>query len=411
MITLDEALARVIAHAQLLRSSTVPLPEALDRVLAEYVVSDVDSPPHDKAMVDGFAVIAADLAGGEATLRIVDEVTAGSLPRCAVERGTTSRIMTGAPLPEGADAVVMVEYSNSASEGAVTLVDADVAPGRHITRRGAVMQRGAVVLSPGTQLRHAQIGLLAEVGKCDVAVIPPPRVAVLATGNELVPYDQFPGAGKLRNSNGPMLCSAVRRAGGVPLDLGIAADDRAVLVGRVREGLETDVLLLSGGVSAGVLDLVPGVLQEMGVREIFHKVALKPGKPLWFGVHEGAVDTGADSSGKPPTLVFGLPGNPVSSLVTFELIVRPAMSVLTGHGPQGLARVTAVLASDFAQRGERDAFYPAKVIENDGERLAEPIAWQGSADLRNLAGADGLIFFPAGDRTHAAGSEVTVLLF
>jgi molybdenum cofactor synthesis domain-containing protein len=211
-----------------------------------------------------------------------------------------------------------------------------------------------MVLQSGKVLRAIEIGLLAEVGHETVHIIPTPRVAVLATGNELVPAGSVPGPGQIRNSNGPLLEGLVSQAGGMSIPLGIARDEPADLQGHIELGLERDILLLSGGVSAGVLDLVPQVLAELGVEQIFHKVNLKPGKPLWFGVKRHP------EQGR-QTLVFGLPGNPVSGLVCFELFVRPAIEKLSGREPRGLPRVTAILTQEHKQRGDRPTYWPAQL--------------------------------------------------
>jgi molybdopterin molybdotransferase len=246
-----------------------------------------------------------------------------------------------------------------------------------------------------------EIGLLAEIGRSEVLVFRRPRVAVLPTGDELVSPADVPAAGQIRNSNGAMLLAAVRRAGGVPNDLGIGRDDRESLRRLIGEGLQCDVLLISGGISAGVLDLVPGVLADMGVRQVFHKVNIKPGKPIWFGVLE------TDGA---PKLVFGLPGNPVSSLVCFELFVRPALRAMAGHLFRPHETVAARLAADFQQRGERVAYHPARLKQEVGSMSVEPLSWQGSGDLRTLARANALIRFDAGDRLFKTNEPVEVVL-
>ncbi|HZN34184.1 MAG TPA: molybdopterin molybdotransferase MoeA, partial [Pirellulaceae bacterium] len=235
-----------------------------------------------------------------------------------------------------------------------------------------------------------------------VLAVPRPNVAVLATGNELVEPGEMPGPGQIRNSNGPLLAALVRQTGATPIDLGIARDDAADLRSKVSAGLAHDVLVLSGGVSAGVLDLVPQVLAELGVRQVFHKVNLKPGKPLWFGVHPRSAGVS--------TLVFGLPGNPVSTLVSFELFVRPAIGVLSGRGPIGLTKMRGRLSREHRQRGERPAYWPsASHIAATGCEVT-PLAWKGSGDLRTLSEANALACFPAGDRVFAAGETIEILL-
>lgn len=401
MLSVDEALKIVLAHATPLPPVRVALGDALGCVLAEEVASDVDSPPHDKAMVDGYAVVAADLASGRATLRLLEVITAGEVPRLIVEPGTTTRIMTGAPIPAGADAVVMVERSSIAPDGRIALDEARTVAGQNFFRRGRSLVRGQVVLRPGARLRSIEVGALAEVGRGEVQVVRRPSVAVLATGNELVAPSAMPDPGQIRNSNGPMLVAAVREAGATPVDLGIARDDVDDLARLIEAGLAHDVLLLSGGVSAGVLDLVPAVLKSLAVDEVFHKVNLKPGKPLWFG-HKVA--------GTLPTLVFGLPGNPVGSLVCFELFVRPVIAKLSGRCDIAALRVSATLTKPVAQRGDRPTYFPAAYCETNAYRRVEPLPWQGSADLATLVQANSLLVLPPGDKTYAEGEPVEVHL-
>jgi molybdopterin molybdotransferase len=404
MLSVEEALRQVLARAKAAGAVECPTRDALGLVLAEDIESDVDSPPYDKSLVDGYAVIAADLSDGQAELEILEEVTAGTLPTRRVARGRATRVMTGAPLPDGAEAVVMIEQSQPVAPGSrperVHLTAGRVVVGQNIMRRAASMARGDMVLRSGCELRPVEIGVLAEVGRVRVRVVRRPMLAVLATGNELVPPEQTPAPGHIRNSNGPMLLAAAQAAGATTVDLQIARDDAQQLRSLIARGLEHDVLVISGGVSAGVLDMVPGVLAELGVQQVFHKVHLKPGKPLWFGVlARGAVDT----------LVFGLPGNPVSSLVCFELFVRPAIGRLAGRGDTSLVEVAAELAVDYLQRGDRPTYFPARLANVDGRHRAEPLRWQGSGDLRSLVQANALAYFPPGERAYRAGETVRVL--
>ena len=409
MLTVDEALQSVLDHCRPLPARPVPLKEALGLLLAEEVASDIDSPPHDKSIVDGYALVAADLAGGSAELSVLEEVVAGANPTHTVRPGFATRIMTGAPIPPGADAVVMVERTElkAAAKGPdpdlVRIVDAPVTSGQNILRQGVSMRRGDVVLKAGTALRAVEIGLLAEVGRDPAAVIPRPRVAILSTGNELVAAAERPAAGQIRNSNGPMLTACVEAAGATAVSLGICRDNAAELRQAIERGLEVDVLVLSGGVSAGVLDLVPGALAELGVRQVFHKVRLKPGKPLWFGV----LPSGSPGEA-PDKLVFGLPGNPVSSLVGFELFVRPALQRLSGRDAVERAPISARLAAGFVHRGDRPTYHPAVCVQDSETTLATPLRWRGSADLRALASANALIHFPAGEQTYQPGDEVVI---
>ncbi len=397
MLSVSEALALVLQHARPLAPTSAALgPEALGLILAEDVASDLDMPPYDKAMMDGYAICAADLAAGHAVLGIIEEVTAGKVPQLPLGPGQATRIMTGAPIPAGADAVIPVERTKALAADQVQLDDAPPTPGHNILYRGREMRCGDRVLSAGAVLRPAEFGLLATVGRTAALVHPRPRVALLSTGDEVVEPAQTPGPGQIRNSNTPMLVAQTARAGAVPLALGIARDRLDSLRPLISEGLKADVLVLSGGVSAGKFDLVPGVLQELGVVPHFHKVEMKPGKPVFFGTHAGG-------------LVFGLPGNPVSSLVCFELFVRPALRRLQGHADPGPRMVPLPLAEDFAYRTDRPTYYPAKLeLHADGWRV-RPVPWFGSADLRALCGTDALLLFPVGDHKHRAGQTFPVL--
>jgi molybdopterin molybdotransferase len=402
MLSVAEAQALVLQQARPLPPEAVPLSAAaVGAVLAEDMASDLDMPPYDKALMDGYALRAGDLAQGRATLHVIEEVTAGQTPRLTVGPGQATRIMTGAPIPAGADAVVMVERTKLRDDGRVQVEDAAVRPGMNVLPRAREMRRGDVVLRAGVVLRPQEFGLLAMVGRSSVLVHPRPDVAVLPTGDEIVDVSQVPGPGQIRNSNGPMLLAQVARAGGVPRFLGIARDRQDSLRPLIQQGLESPVLILSGGVSAGKLDLVPGVLEEVGVKAHFHKVSMKPGKPVFFG-------TFSRPSGM-TSLVFGLPGNPVSSLVCFELFVRPALRRLAGHGDAGPRMIHAELVEDFAYQSDRPTYYPVRL--EDGERgwQIRPCPWFGSADLRALTQANVFAVFPAGNHQHSAGQRFPVL--
>jgi molybdopterin molybdotransferase len=396
MLTVDAAQAAVLSHVHALPPVTAPLRNGLGLVLAEDVVSDLDMPPFDKAMMDGYAVRLADLVGGRGTLTVIEEITAGNTPSCAMGQGLAARIMTGAPIPKGAEAVVQVERTCMAQDGRVHIDDPAVKAGQHVMRRGQEMRAGDTVVPRGALLRPQEIGVLATVGRGNVQVVPRPTVAVLATGDELVEADCQPGPGQIRNGNGPTLVAQIQRAGGEPSYLGIAGDHLNSLRPLVAEGLQRDVLVLSGGVSAGKLDLVPGVLQELGAVAHFHKVELKPGKPVLFGTRE-------------KTLIFGLPGNPVSTFVGFELFVRPAIRVLRGLKDAGTRLPTATLADDFAYRSDRPTYHPAWLEPGEGGWRAKVVPWFGSPDLRGLTVCNCFVLFPAGDLMHRAGQMFPVL--
>jgi len=402
LLTVAAALQLIESRATALAPQAVPLSEAVGLLLAEDVASDIDSPPHDKAMMDGYAVRSED---DDPLRRVVEEVFAGDVPTANVGPGEATRIMTGAPLPTGADAVTPVEQTERVGDDQVRLLAPQIQAGKHVMPRGQAMRAGDVVLGRGTMIRPAEVALLAEVG-CDPApVTPRPRVAILPTGNELAPASQQPGPGQIRNSNGPMLAAAVAEAGATPCDAGVAMDDAASLRQAILAARDAQVLLLSGGVSAGDRDLAPGILAELGVEKVLHKVAVKPGKPVWFGVWPPEQSMGA------ATYVFGLPGNPVSSFVCFELFVRPLLGQLAGRGFEGLAQRPAVLGADLDHRGGRETYLPAHCEPGpDGGLSVQPVRWRGSADLAGLARANCLLKLPAEPISLAAGDSGRVLL-
>ena len=390
MLEVDAALRTVLEHARPLAARAAA--PTLGRALGEGLTADLDSPPFAKALMDGYAIRSADLRDGHGTFAVLEEIAAGAVSTLAVTAGRATRIFTGAKLPDGADAVVKQELAVVAADGRVTLNDPSATPGRNVMGRGREMRAGEVVLPKGTVLTPAALGVCATVGRATALQVPSPTVAIVTTGDELVEAGVTPTGAQIRNSNGPMLAGLVGRAGGVPRGLGTARDDEAALTAVVRDGLTADVLLLVGGVSVGTFDLVPQVLASLGVTAHFHKVRMKPGKPLFFG-----------SLGD--TLVFGLPGNPVSAFVCFELFVRPALRVLAGLPPAWCPPLSGELAEPFAASNDRPTFHPVRLA---GTRVT-PLPWFGSADLRGLLAADALWQLPAGDVRYAAGDAVTVV--
>ena len=409
MIDLAAALAWVEDVALPLRPRRVPLGAAVGLPLAAAIEADGDSPPWDRAMMDGFAVRAADIsAAGAAELDVVIDLAAGDVTTLAVPPGGCARIMTGAPIPGGADTVVPVECAVEGTAAAhagsrVRFRDGKFRPGQHVARRGVAFRQGDVVLPAGTRLTPAAVGLAVEAGATHVLAVPPPRVAILSTGSELVAPEAEPAHGQTRNSNGPMIRAAVLAAGGEPVPLGSVADRAEALRAAVAQGLAADVLVLSGGVSAGDLDLVPQVCTACGVDEVFHKVRLKPGKPVWFGRRR---------HGAGQTLVFGLPGNPASSLVCFELFVRPALAILAGRPAQRwhLPRGVAVLTAPARAAADRPVYAPCRLRHTATGIEAEPLPWSGSSDLVGLAVAEGLLVLPAGAGTLPAGATVEIVV-
>jgi len=412
MIELTEAI-------ELVERTAVPLPprrprpsDALGLALAAPVVADVDSPPWDRAMMDGFAVRSAEVAAASGTveLDVVVDLAAGDVTALVIPPGGCGRIMTGAPIPSGADAVVPIESAIDGTAGAhaggrVRLREPRFRPGQHVGRRGAAFRAGSVVLPVGARLTPAAVGLAAEAGATHVLAAARPRVSIVSTGSELVPPDAVPAHGQTRNSNGPMLAAAVAALAAEAIPLGIAADRPEAIRAAVAQGLAADILVFSGGVSAGDLDLVPAIFADCGVERVFHKVRLKPGKPVWFG----AVSRGA---GQPRTLVFGLPGNPASSLVCFELFVRPALAILAGRPRHEwhLPREHGVLTAAARSAPDRPVYLPCRLARRPGAIGVEPLPWTGSSDLVGLAAADGLLVLPAGGAGEV-GTPVEVRAF
>lgn len=400
LLEVSDALKNVLQFAAPLEPIERDLPSALNEILATAVISDVDSPPYDKSMMDGYAVRATDVPASGTTLPISQRIMAGMSPEGELSAGSAAQIMTGAPIPPGSDAVIMIERAAAAGEQ-VTLIEVPRS-GQNILRRAASIAVGQTVLNPGDPLSPARIGLCAEVGAARVMVHRRPQVAILSTGDELVDFTQRPGPSQIRNSNSLLLTAAVQEAKCEAVPLGIARDEPAVLHAAIARGLESDVLILSGGVSTGLLDLVPATLAELGVISVFHKIRMKPGKPLWFGY--------LPREGKSPRLVFGLPGNPVSSAVCFELFVKPALRRMRGEAvPLEHQFLPARLANDVKHRSDRPTYLPAVWEQPQDCLTVRILPWSGSADLNGFARHECLVLFPAGEQIFRVGEMVQIL--
>ncbi len=407
-ISVDEALEYILRHVAPLDGHLLSIVDAMDRVLAETIVSSVDVPPFSNSAMDGYAVRATDTAHADSespvVLRVIAEIPAGAVPDCPVELGTAVRIMTGAPVPPGSDAVVPFESTSEGRTRAVVptgqvAVYAPVRSGDNVREAGEDIRKGQRVLSAGHVLRPPDIGMLAAMGYPQVRVVRRPRVAVLATGDELVTVDEPITPGKIRNSNEYTSIALVKRYGGVPVPLGIARDTAEDLTHKIREGLAQNVhlLLTSAGVSVGDFDVVKSVLADQGEMH-FWQVAMKPGKPLAFG-----------SVGGVPLL--GLPGNPVAAMVAFEVFARPAILKLGGHASWEKPSVRAVLDEDVHNSGRRHYMRAQVRRESDGYHVTtrgSGVRVQGSGILSSLVWADGLAVVPEEVTFLKAGSKIRV---
>ena len=426
MLSYQQARETVISSIRAIprapETETVPLRDSLHRILAQDIKSDREYPPFDRSIRDGYAIRAAVSHPG-AQLKCIGELKAGEAPTISVAPGTCIQIMTGAPLPDGADAVIMVEHTSC--DGDTVQLDRAIKPGQHVVLRGAEQAAGQTVLAAGTRLGFAELAAAAQVGAANPVVTRQPRIAILSTGDEVVDFSATPGPFQIRNSNSVSLAAQVSLAGGEPIILANAKDSVDDLRAKIAAGLEFDVLILSGGVSMGKYDLVEPVLKEFGAEMIFDAVAIRPGKPVVFALCKG----------KP---VFGLPGNPVSTMVTFELFVRPSVDILSGAEPRPLPFIEAVLTSRLSEKPGLTHFLPA-VLEcgspaaafaastmptpdqrEPGSRApnpppapesprVSPVPWQGSGDVVAMAHANCLLVVPPDRETIEAGERVHVL--
>jgi molybdopterin molybdotransferase len=374
----------------------VKLEQSLGRVLAEEVRANRDQPPYDISAMDGYALRSADLGAIPATLEIIEDIKAGDMPSKTLAPGQCARIMTGAPMPQGADAVIRVEDTEALPDNNVQINQA-VKPGNDIRRLGENMRNGEVVLTPGTAITPGVIGVLATVKRAQVQVYRRPRVAILSTGNELEGLDEPVDPNKIPNSNSYALMAQVQALGIEPVLLGIARDDPDELARYLRRGLEYDVLLVSGGTSVGVHDYVRPTIEALGAQMLFWRVAMKPGHPVAFGkVGE--------------KIIFGLPGNPVSSMVCFEEFVVPALRRMMGHARTHRRTLSARMTHNVKHQPGRTEFIRVLLAKEQGGYTATSTGAQGSGMLLSMARADGLAVVPADSAGLAAGSTVAVQL-
>lgn len=421
ILSFEEARHLVEEYAAKLRPQGKELVDLLDSaglVLAEPISADRDFPPFPRAARDGYALRAADLAKLPAGLAVVGEIKAGAPPEAMPEihAGEAAIIMTGAPAPTGADAVVMVEYTSRAGDRVE--ITKSVSTGDNIVPAGSEAKRGERLLVPGVRLDHSSIAVAASVGRTHLLVHRKPQVAVLATGDEVVDADVLPGPNQIRNSNSYSLAAQIREAGGEAVVLPIARDEPERLRELIADGLESDLLLLAGGVSAGKYDFVEQVLSEFQAEFFFTGAQIQPGRPVVFGrVPRGASEAASfhesDAAGNSPRenfrYFFGLPGNPISTMVTFELFVRPVLEALCGMTPRKLVFLHAKVKSEIRTKTGLKRFLPAEISGEFEHAEVELVRWQGSGDIAATARANCYVVIPPDRDRIAAGEWVPVL--
>src|ERR1700686_4993958 len=398
MLTFEQARHEVIT--QISKLNRVPptlnlgVWEAAGYVLAQNLIADRNYPPFNRATRDGYAVRASESTSG-ATLRCIGEIKAGDALTQPLQKGSCIQIMTGAPVPSEADAVVMIDYTTRDKE--LIHFQQPSTKGQNIVPAGSEGTKDQLLLQPGTHLGYAELGLAAQIRATPLPCARKPRVAILSTGDEIVSIDASPGPFQIRNSNSVSLAAQVREAGGDPAILGNASDRIETLGDKIQQGLQEDVLVLSGGVSMGKYDLVEDVLKSLGATFYFDAVAIRPGKPAVFAM----------CNEKP---VFGLPGNPISTMVTFELFVVPAIDLLSGAPARPLPFLKATLAEAMKEKRGMTHFLPARVQFDSGEARVKPLPWQGSGDTVTMAKANCLLVVGSDIQTLAAGENVNVLM-
>jgi molybdopterin molybdotransferase len=399
MITAEEALNRILSHIQPLGFEKLSLLEALGRVIAEDIYALRDIPPLDNSGMDGYAVRSEDIRDASLNhsvrLEVVEDLPAGFISQRIIGRQQAIRIMTGAPIPGGADSIVPVEETQK--EGRFVSIFCAPPPGNYIRRAGEDAKKGDRVVSAGDLICPAEVGMLASVGRSFVAVYQRPLVAILCTGEELVDIDEELKEARIVSSNSYTLAAQVKDCGAIPIQLGIAKDRKEDIGGKLRHGLRADVIISSAGVSVGDYDLVKDVLRDLGTEIVFWKVAIKPGKPFAFGV-----------MGEKP--VFGLPGNPVSSMVTFEQFVRPSLLKMMGHRRLLRPIVEAILSEDICKESGKRHFIRAFVSYENDRYFVTTTGAQGSGILKSMVKANGLIVLPEDRETVRAGEKVKVQL-
>ena len=382
MITVDEALQKILETAIPLDTHKIPINEALNHVVSQDIKADRPIPPFDRAAMDGYAVQSSDFKEPTVKLQVRGTIQTGVASDLVLKSGEAIQIMTGAPCPEGADAIVKVENAKLDGDW-VELTETRMIPWKHIARQGEDAEVGKVLIEAGTSLTTAGIAVCASVGAAEVEVFKRPKVKIISTGTEIIPPDQRPQQHQIRDCNSAAL-RTLSRAMDLSVDfLGIGIDDTEVLSRMIKDGLEADILLLSGGVSMGNYDHVPRLLEANGVKKVFHKVKIKPGKPIWFGTSESN------------TYVFGLPGNPVSVQTAFRIFVFPLINRISGENRPESFFLFLPLLEDVKSKTPRENFIPARMINQQGQTFLQYVPTQGSGDFSNFQKSHGLIRCPA----------------
>jgi molybdopterin molybdotransferase len=395
MLSVDEALNAILTDVSPRATAAYAPIDAMGLVIAASPTADVDMPPFDKAAVDGYAVKAVDAVAGRSFV-VAEKVTAGEMPGAEVTPGHAIEIMTGAPVPASADTLIMLESTRRVGDRIEVLRDTE--PGKNICRRGEDARAGDPVLPAGVVLGPQHCALLAGQGCTRLQCHRRPVVAILATGDEIAPPTEQPAPGRIRNANNDALAALARTAHCEVDDLGIAADRPDALAVKMRAGLAADVLLCSGGVSAGTLDLVPDTAKACGVWEVFHHVALQPGRPVFFGRAEHAA-------------CFGLPGNPVAAFVCFKVLVEPLLRAMLGYPQPVSETVTAIFDGTFKRSDRRQRYVGVELIQRDGQRIARKVPTNGPADVGALARSHGLAVLPPETGPYRGGETVDVMPF
>jgi molybdopterin molybdotransferase len=399
MISLEAALSQILAAMHPLGMEKVNLLDALGRVIGEDIAASRSIPPKNNAAMDGYALRSADIRGASpekpVVLDVIEDIPAGAIPQKRVGQGQAARIMTGAPVPDGADAVMRME--DTEKDGQRVRIFVEAPEGHDIRLAGEDVRQGEKVISRGDIIRPAEIGMLAALGRSFISVYQKPLVAILATGDELVDVDENPSPWQIISSNSYALAAQVLGCGAIPLQIGIAKDTREDLVAKFKSAMRADIIISSGGVSVGDYDLVKEIMKEVGNNMQFWQVAMRPGKPLAFGSLEGIP-------------IFGLPGNPVSSMVSFEQFVRPSILKMMGHRNLFRKTIRALLKESIDKKKGVRHFIRAHIIFEDGRYRAVSTGEQGSGILKSMVQANGLIVLPEDAASAKAGDMVTVQL-